>query len=45
MGGSFVELHLATLVGVMGVVTIVAVYFFWVRKLGQKKEPSPPAAP
>jgi hypothetical protein len=32
------QLTLATLVGVMGLFTVVAVYFLWVRKLGNNKE-------
>jgi hypothetical protein len=32
------QLSLATAVAVMGLLTVVAVYFLWVRKLGNKEE-------
>jgi len=31
------QLQLATIVGVMGLLTVVAVYFLWVRKLDKKE--------
>jgi hypothetical protein len=33
--------QLATAVAVMGLVTVVAVYFLWVRKLGKKQDQQP----
>lgn len=31
------QIHLATAVAVMGLLTVVAVYFLWVRKLDKKE--------
>ena len=31
------QFQLATAVAVMGLITVVAVYFVWVRKLGKKE--------
>ena len=31
------HLQLATIVAIMGLLTVVAVYFLWVRKLGKKE--------
>jgi len=33
-----VEFHIATAVGVMGLLAIVGVYFVWIRKVPTKKE-------
>jgi hypothetical protein len=38
VGGVVVEISIGTVIGVMGLICIVAVYFLWARKLGQKKE-------
>jgi hypothetical protein len=35
------QIQLATVVAIMGLLTVVAVYFLWVRKLGNKEGQQP----
>ena len=37
------QFHLATAVAVMGFITVVAVYFVWVRKIDKKEEQKNPS--
>jgi hypothetical protein len=37
------QLPLATLVAIMGLLTVIAIYFVWVRKLDKKEEQKNPS--
>jgi hypothetical protein len=37
------QLPLATLVAIVGLLTVIAIYFFWVRKFDKKEEQKNPS--